>query len=61
MSDFFKWIGIAFSVLIADGLFCLFLAFLTPDDDDKWLPPFVVNVLGFVVFLTILIEKKVVG
>ena len=36
MSDLFKWIGIAFAVLIADGLFCLFLAFLTPDDDDKW-------------------------
>lgn len=59
MSDLFKWIGIAFAVLIADGLFCLFLAFLTPDDDDKWLPAFVVNVLGFVVCLTILIDKMI--
>lgn len=59
MSDLFKWIGIAFAVLIADGLFCLFLAFLAPDDDDKWLPAFVVNVLGFVSCLTILIGKVV--
>ena len=59
MSDLFRWIGIAFAVLVADGLFCLFLAFLTNDDDDKWIPAFVVNVLGFVSCLTILIGKVV--
>ncbi len=59
MSDLFKFIGIAVAVIIADGLFCLFLAFLTNDDNDKWLPAFVMNVLGFVVCLTILIAKVV--
>ena len=59
MSDIFKWVGIAFAVLIADALFCLFLALLTIDDDDKWLPAFVVNVIGFVSCLTIPIGKAV--
>lgn len=60
MSDLFKYLGIAVVVILADGLFCLFLAFLTNDDDDKWLPAFVMNCLGFVTCLTILIGKVVV-
>lgn len=59
MSDLFKFIGIAVAVLIADGLFCLFLSFLCDDNDDKWLPAFVLNCLGFISCLTILIAKAV--
>jgi L-asparagine transporter-like permease len=59
MSEIFKWIGIAVATMLADALFCLFLALLVYDDDDKWLPAFVVNCVGFVVCLTILIGKAV--
>lgn len=59
MSDIFKYIGIGFAVIFADVLFCLLLALLTCDDNDKWMPAFVLNFVGFVVCLTILIAKAV--
>lgn len=55
MSELFKWLRIGVVVFIADGLLCLFLAFLTDDDNDKWIPAFVLTVLGFIVSLTVLI------
>ena len=58
MSEIFKYFGIAVIVIIADGLFCLLLAFLT-NDNDKWLPAFVTNCVGFVACLTILIGRMI--
>lgn len=58
MSEIFKYFGIAVTVIIADTLFCLLLAFLTKDN-NKWLPAFVMNCIGFVACLTILIGGAV--
>ena len=59
MSDIFKLLGIAFAVIAADTLLCLFLGFMVNDNNDQWLPALVTNCVGFVVCLTILIGKAV--
>lgn len=58
MSEMFKYFGIAATVIVADVLLCMFLSFLY-DDEDKWLPAFVLNFVGFVAVLTILIGRAV--
>ena len=59
MGNIFKYFGISIIITLADTLFCLFLAFLYNGDDNKWLPAFVMNYIGFVTCLTLLIVKAI--
>ena len=61
MAEVFKVIGVIMSTLIVDALVCF--AFISIcdawEDDDLWIFPLVINLVGFVAAATILICEKI--
>lgn len=60
MSEFFKCFGIAICIILADVAFCALMGFMSGisiEDDDWWIFPMIVNVLGFAIVTSILIAQ----